>query len=386
MKVVAKNTAYLTVAHLVGYVIPLLEIPILARVLGPTTYGQLVLIQSIAVLMSVVVEYGFNLSSAREVAQAIDNKEKLGEIFSDVLTAKLILSACMAMFFIIYISMGLNSSNSFNFNQIIWGILYFLAFAFSPFWFFTGREKVGAVIIFELFLRSICLFLLYILVSGPADADLALALMAITSFANTFITNGLCLRYFPRIRLRFAGGIDAIRLGFNVFVYRSSNTILITAAPALIGTFSDRAAVGIFIPAEKLIRGVIGLSTPFFTAVFPHFSRVLTKADAKDYKVAWTVVVLSVIIGIICAIFLYYFGPHFILQVIGQEFIKTADLLKWFVWLIPLRIINQAISLFSLLIGSILLHEFAALGMVMALLISEFGLAFVLLLLALKKY
>jgi PST family polysaccharide transporter len=93
--------------------------------------------------------------------------------------------------------------------------------------------------------------------------------------------------------------------------------------------------------------------------------------------------------------------------VIGQEFIKTADLLKWFVWLIPLRIINQAIglvilipagrarkasqatvffSLFSLLIGSILLHEFAALGMVMALLISEFGLAFVLLLLALKKY
>lgn len=91
---------------------------------------------------------------------------------------------------------------------------------------------------------------------------------------------------------------------------------------------------------------------------------------------------------------------------VGSEFIASLDLLRWFVWLIPLRIVNQALglvvlipsgrakqtsqaivffSLLSLLIGTLLLHELGALGMVIALLISELGLAAVLLFVALQK-
>jgi PST family polysaccharide transporter len=406
MRLVAKNTAYLTVANLVGYVIPILEVPILARVLGPTSYGQLVLLQSIALLTSVIVEYGFNLSSAQDVARVGDDKHKLSGIFSDVLLAKLLLTMGAAICLLIFWSVGIKSFGPVNPAHIVWGVLYFLGFAFSPFWYFLGRERVGGIIAFELFLRLTCLVLLYFLVKGPNDVGLALALMSLTSFSNTVVTNAIALRSLPALRLRFSGAVDAIRAGFNVFVYRSSNTVLVTAAPAMIGALVDRAAVGIFAPAEKVVRGVVGLSTPVFTAAFPYFSRAMSAVDKKSYGAAWAVIGVSVALGCIFAISLFFLGPPLILFVIGHEFTATADLMRWFVWLIPLRIVNQALglvilipsgkakqtsqamvffSVLSLIIAWMLLEQFQALGMVLALGMSELGLAAVLLFLALQK-
>ncbi len=407
MKVVARNTAYLTAAHLVAYVIPLLEIPILARALGPTAYGQLVVIQSVALMASIIVEYGFNLSSSREVAKNSDDRQQLGRIFSDVLAAKLLLTASGASMLAAAIWLTPISINNVPPDHITWGLLYFFAFAFSPFWFFLGREKVGSIILLELCLRLTCLVLLYLLVKEPEDASLALALLASTSFANTFITNVLCLRHLSAVRPRFKGAIDTIRLGFNVFVYRSSNTILVTAAPALISAIADRTAVGVFVPAEKVIRGVVGLSTPVFTATFPHFSRALASGDTRSYGAAWVVVMASAALGAFCAALLYFFGPPLILLAVGPEFTATAELLKWFVWLIPLRITSQALglvvlipsgrdrktshamiffSLLSLLIGALLLKGHGALGMVISLLACELGLASVLLFIATQRH
>lgn len=407
MKIVVRNTAYLTAAHLVAYVIPLLEIPILARALGPTAYGQLVLIQSVALMTSLIVEYGFNLSSSREVAKNGDDQQQLGRIFSNVLAAKLLLTASVASMLGATIWLTPISIHNLPPDHITWGFVYFFAFAFSPFWFFLGREKVGGIIFLELCLRLTCLVTLYLLVKEPEDASLALALLASTGFANTLITNALCLRHLSAVRPRLKGAIDTIRSGFNVFVYRSSNTVLVTAAPALIGAFAHQTAVGVFVPAEKVIRGVVGLSTPVFTATFPHFSRTFASGDTKSYGTAWVVVMASAALGALCAAFLYFFGPPLVLLAIGSEFTATAELLKWFVWLIPLRITSQALglvvlipsgrdrqtshamiffSLLSLLIGALLVKRHGALGMVISLLACELGLATVLLFIATQRH
>ena len=405
MKVI-KNTVFLAITHLAGYVIPLMEIPILARALGPSAYGELLFIQSISLVMSVIVEYGFNLSSSREVAREIDNKKRLGEIFSDVLLAKIILMGCVVLVLTLCIFIFPGFFVRINVDHIFWGVLYFLGFAFSPFWFFLGREKVGGIIFFELILRLISLALLYIVVNDADDVGLALAVMSLTSFTNTFVTNIICLKQLTFIELSFKRAINALRLGLNVFIYRSSNTVLVTAAPALIGALADRTAVGIFVPAEKLIRGVVGLATPVFTAAFPHFSRVLSNGDSRSYGLAWAIVAVTTALGGACAVFLYFFGPALILLAIGTEYTATADLLRWFVWLIPLRIVNQALGLvvliptgrerntslamvfftiLSLVLGGVLLHELRALGMVIGLLISEFSLATVLFYIAVQR-
>ena len=92
MKRVLSNGVWLTTAHLSGFVIPLLELPILTRALGPEVYGGVLFALSLALAFSLVVEYGFNLSAAREVADSVGEPHRLAQIVGIVFFAKVIIS------------------------------------------------------------------------------------------------------------------------------------------------------------------------------------------------------------------------------------------------------------------------------------------------------
>ena len=48
------------------YALPLLTFPYLARVLGPSGWGVVVFAQAIGIVITCVVEYGFDISASRE--------------------------------------------------------------------------------------------------------------------------------------------------------------------------------------------------------------------------------------------------------------------------------------------------------------------------------
>src|SRR5258708_16352230 len=66
---VTHNALALYGVQIAGYVIPLVTLPYLARVLRPEAFGLLLFGQSFALWASLVIEYGFGLSAAREIAQ-----------------------------------------------------------------------------------------------------------------------------------------------------------------------------------------------------------------------------------------------------------------------------------------------------------------------------
>ncbi len=51
--------------------IPLVSIPYLARVLGPTGWGTVAFITAMAELLVICIEFGFNISATREVARQV---------------------------------------------------------------------------------------------------------------------------------------------------------------------------------------------------------------------------------------------------------------------------------------------------------------------------
>lgn len=153
MRVQFKNVSLLFIAQLVSYLIPILEIPILAKSLGVDQYGQVLLIQTTALLCSLIVEYGFSLSGARQVAVCgIDNKSQLSKIYNGVTSAKVLLSGSMIGLSVLVLSLA---DLSIGFEAVVWGYLYFLAFSFSNIWLFQGLEKITFVVVFELVLRFI---------------------------------------------------------------------------------------------------------------------------------------------------------------------------------------------------------------------------------------
>ncbi|WPN52389.1 oligosaccharide flippase family protein [Pseudomonas sp. P9_2] len=347
MFTVFKNMSLLFVVQLFGYLVPILEIPVLARSLGVQEYGKVVLVQSIALLSSLVVEYGFSLSAARQVSLTKTDVTVLSRVFGEVLSAKLIISSVIsiaALCFYMFIN-----SQTFELEVIGLGFLYFIAFGFSPFWFFQGLEKIALVVFLEVGLRVASLICLFIFVHDPGDALVALSILATFALANTVLGNYLCYRNGCRVRFSLSGGWLQICKGFHVFIYKSSNNILLSAGPALVGLLCGKVAVSGYVPAEKIIRGFVGFINPVLIGFFPYLNRQYLSSAKSASRLSWIIVGLMFLLGCVSALSISVAGGFLINKLLGADFEQATTTLQIFVWIIPFRMTNQALGLCMLI-------------------------------------
>lgn len=360
-------------AQLCAYLIPILEIPILARSLGVEEYGKVVLIQSIALLASLIVEYGFSLSGSRQVAIAQSDKKQLSRIYGEITSAKLIIVllvlVCGALFFSF-------KGPLFEVPLLFWGGVYFLAFGFSPFWFFQGLEKIGVVVFLEVGLRFLSLLSLYLFILSKDDAQLALCIMAGFGLLNTFVGNIMCMYKVGGVRLGLRGGVQQLKLGFHVFIYKSSNNILLSAGPSLVGVTSGHVAVASYVPAEKIIRGFLGFINPILIGFYPYLNRQYLSSRDSAIKLSYMIVIGMFVLGVMAAGSIFFVGDLLIQKVLGPDFLVASNLLKMFVLIIPFRLANQALGLCMLIpmgkdkVTSALMVFFSILSILVATLLS----------------
>ena len=343
MRLQFKNVSLLFVAQLVSYLIPILEIPILARALGVDQYGQVLLIQATALLCSLVVEYGFSLSGARQVAVCgVENKVLLANIYNGVTSAKILLAASIIGLTVFVLSFyDLNVSS----QAVMWGYLYFLAFSFSNIWFFQGLEKVTFVVVFELLLRFFGLFILYLFLSISADPNSVLMIMSSFALLNTLVGLYLAYRVVGHFSIDFKAGIEQIKKGFHGFIYKSSNGIMLSAGPTLVGVMCGQASVAMFAPAEKIIKASVGLVGPVLIGLYPYLNRLLLNSSESSLRLPSIIVVFMFFAGVAGASIIYLSGGFLINLMLGVGFEEAIITLQVFVWIIPFRMMNQSIGL-----------------------------------------
>ena len=129
-----QNALALYAAQFATFLLPLVTVPYLARVLGPDTWGLVVFAQAFGLYANLIVDYGYLLSATRDVARHRDSIERLTEILSGVLGAKLLLAflcVCLAGLAQIVVP-ALQGKGIFLWMGIFWGI----GLALNPLWFF----------------------------------------------------------------------------------------------------------------------------------------------------------------------------------------------------------------------------------------------------------
>ena len=339
-KKIISNFGYLSILEVVNLLIPLVTYPYLIRTLGAGIYGKVVFAQSITAFFSITINFGFNISGVKNVAENQNNRMKLSEIVSSVILLKFIIFIVCLFLLILFLSFKSNADK----------VLYLLTFGicigevFFPIWFFQGLEKMKYTTLINVFTRllfTICIFQFIHTEDNYLGVPLFNSLGAITGgLLSFYILKKKENIYFFLPRLHTLKKYFTESIPF--FTSRVSAVILTEANTLIVGTFISMKSVAYYDLARKIIKVFLIPNDIINSVFYPHI------AKTKDSVLVRRVLLLRLAISLTLYAIIFFFSKYFILLLGGSEMLLSLPIVR----LLGLNLIITAISYF--LGGSVL--------------------------------
>ena len=371
--------------------IPLVSIPYLARVLGPSGWGTVAFVQAMAEFLVIIIEFGFNISATREVARNRDNPQECGRIMAGVLGAQAMLA--VAGVTIAIIASRYLPVVSDHPKLLLAGLAYAVGQGFSPQWFFQGLERMRLSAALELTGKVLSLIGIFIFVHSPVDNWKVLALTAIAPALTTGVGLSLASRTIPMHFPTWALVRPAFVMGAPMFIFRSAESLYGVGNAFLLGVFTTAEIVGYFAAAEKVSKAAFGLLNPIREAIFPRLSHLAARgsedAAARLARLGATAMIGG---GAVLGLSLYAFAPFALKLLLGGKFEPAIEVLRilsvlplllsitysiGFQWLLPFgkdAVINRIIlaaGVMNLVLSFLLARPFGHIGMAWAVVAAE---------------
>ena len=266
------NGAWLYVLQIFNTVIPLLTLPYITRVLGSTAYGNFSITLNIIGYAQVIVNYGFDLSGASKISK-YDKIQDRSELFSNILTCKVILS--ILTFMVIYIGSMVNLT-PIN-DNITLLILYIVVIGTSlqQTWVFHGLQVMKFITIVNIVSRTISVVLIFLLVKNSNQLYLYSAL-----YGLTFLINGIISMIIVKYQFKFNYYMPSIKSiwnelidGWHIFISSIMGKLFSSFGITVLGFVSLDSVVGIYSAIQKIPLLVLMGYSPIGQALFPYYSK-----------------------------------------------------------------------------------------------------------------
>lgn len=317
-KVLANNYLSLLTLQAANYLLPLLVLPFLVRILGADKFGLVMFAQSLAVFLTVLVDFGFNLSGTREISLARDDKKKCSEIFNAIMIIKLLLIIlAFGILFILTITFSRFSVDK-EVYLLSFGIV--IGQALFPVWFFQGIEKMKFVTLINISAKLIFTLLVFVLIRKESDYiyvpvynSLGFIISGLFGFLLCFKHINLILPSYVLIKRLVMESSSLFVSNFAVTLYTSSNVFIL-------GLFTGNAIVGVFSSMEKIILAIKNVYTPLYQAIYPWLSKQQDKAKVINIK---KLTPFILVMGILITLVILIFGKSILHIIYDNELIES---------------------------------------------------------------
>ena len=330
----AGDAAALSLAHVVGLVVPFLTVPYLARVLRPEGFGLLLFAQSFSLWLVLVIEFGFDLSGTRIISRIRENPSGLAEVVLGVQSAKMLALLLTIPFAVAaFIAVPLFHDNPV---YLLWGFLFAGARGLSPNWYFFGQERMIAPAFLEAGGKVIAAIGVFLLVKIPEDGWRVLALQALgMGAAVAYMTRWMYSEVswvWPSLR----PGFHMLKKSAGIFVFRGSSGLYMQANAFVLGLLTNPAVVGLFGGAERIIRAGISMLHPLSQAFFPRVSHSAVKDLEEAERLLWLSLVWIGGLSLIMGATSFLAAPILVNILLGPGYESAVPILQGLSVLVPI--------------------------------------------------
>ena len=318
-----KNVSSLSIVQLSNYILPLITLPYLARVLGPKYFGLVIMAQATMIYLTLLTDYGFNLSATKEIAKNQNKKSVIETLFSSVLTIKSGL-LCIGTLILFLLTMIIPI---FNEHSVLFWASYLIVIGntFLPTFLFQGLEKMTFIACLNLIAKAGFTVLIFILIKSTDDYIWVHALWGISYILvdiGAFLIIKLKLN-FNLVKPQLNQIKSILNISFEYFLSRIAIAIYLNTNVIFVGILLTPADAGIYGGAEKLLFAITTFYAPLIETIYPYLSRTKNKSFIKK--------ILTAAIGVnsIGCMTAFFIAPIIIPIILGPEFKGSIILFQW---------------------------------------------------------
>lgn len=314
------NFGYLSLLQIAGYIFPLITMPYLARVIGVDGFGKIAFASAVVVWFQTVADWGFNYTATRDVAKNRDDKEKVSEIFSNVLWARCILM--IVSFLLLLITIFIVPIFRENYAIILVTFLLVPGHIMFPDWFFQAMERMKYITILNLISKLLFTIAVFVFIKNKSDFILQ-PLFTTLGFIVSGIISMYVIIYKWQIRIKrpeFASVLSTIKGSTDVFINNIMPNLYNSFSVMLLGLLGGSVSNGLLDAGNRFVS----ISQQFMNIIsrtfFPFLSRRIDKHSLFCK--------LNISIAVIISALLFIFAPLIIKIFFTEEFFNAITVLR----------------------------------------------------------
>ncbi|HFI0084574.1 TPA: oligosaccharide flippase family protein, partial [Streptococcus suis] len=295
----------------------MITIPLQARVLGVSYYGELGIATALMTYFTLFIDFGFTISATGLVSKNRNNPVYITELFWSVSVIKLLISVVSMIFLWIYLILFRVESSFYP--LYIWFLIAILINGFLPDFVFRGLEKMQSFTYRTIFIRLIFTLLLFIFLKTKEDLNLipvATLIGNALALVWALIDLNRIVNVFKYFRFNFKLISEIFFDSVQFFISRIVSVIYSSAGIFILGVLDpSKVEVGYYSFAFRIAQMVFSIYSPIADSLYPYIIR--TKDLNIIYKILKITIPALIIISIICFIFI----KELTVLIFGMEYI-----------------------------------------------------------------
>ena len=322
-----RNLGGLYVVQITNTVLPLLTVPYLARTLGVEGFGLLSWTFAATFLVVLATDSGINGVAIRALIRCRDCTARVQKIFTTVQVVRLSLAALgSGVLWVIVMSVGVASEKM---PLLAAGMLNVLGTLSFPTYYYVAMEKSEHTAWLHFTGRCIAVGLVFVLVRGPEDVAIALALQSGATLLSGLLAHLLRgphrLPTYGPFSLRIARIL--IRRAVPSYLPEIQIHAMASVPVLILGALASAIDAGVYALCDKIARTGSSLFQPILHAMLPRWTKSNPTVAPSISTLIHEPLLARVGIVAVCAGVVLFAGATYWVQIVaGSKFSDVSTL------------------------------------------------------------